>query len=153
MDNIKTVSFGCDHGGYPFKEEIVNHLKELGYEVLDCGTYSKESCNYPDPAFKAATAVAEGKAQAGILVCSSGEGVSICANKVKGVICGIGYNDDVSHLIVTHNHANMIAFGGAYMTLEDILRRIDIFFHSVPHEGRHQRRVDIIRDYEEKHFK
>lgn len=153
MDNIKTVSFGCDHGGYPYKEAVIKHLQEMGYEVLDCGTYSKESCNYPEPAFKAATAVAEGKAQAGVLVCTSGEGVSICANKVKGVICGIGYNDSVSHLLVTHNHANMIAFGGAYMPLEDVLRRIDIFFASTPHEGRHQRRVEMIEEYEKEHSK
>lgn len=153
MENIKTVSFGCDHGGYPFKEDVIAHLKGLGFEVIDCGTFSKESCNYPEQAFKAATAVSEGKAQAGVLICSSGEGVCICANKVKGVICGLAYNDDVSHLMVAHNHANMIAFGGAYMTLEEILHRIDIFFNSSHDEGRHQRRVDLIKAYEEIHSK
>ncbi|MFA6624215.1 MAG: RpiB/LacA/LacB family sugar-phosphate isomerase [Bacilli bacterium] len=147
------IAFGCDHGGFIVKDDVIRHLKEKGYEVLDFGTFSNESCNYPDFAFKASEAVASKEADKGILICSSGEGVSICANKVKGIRCGIGYNDIVSNLIVEHNHCNMIAFGAKYMALEDILRRIDIFLSSIPQEGRHQVRVDLIDEYEKKSFK
>jgi ribose 5-phosphate isomerase B len=142
------ISFGCDHGGFPVKEAVLRHLKEKGYEVLDFGTFSADSCNYPDFAFKASEAVASGKAEKGILICSSGEGVAICANKVKGIRCGIGYNDTVSDLIVEHNHANMIAFGAKYMTEDDILRRIDIFLAALPQGGRHDVRVGLIDTYE-----
>ncbi len=135
---------GCDHGGYEAKETVKAYLEKNGYEVIDCGTFSTESCDYPIFAKKTAEAVANGEAEKGILICSSGEGVCICANKVKGIRCGIGYNDDVSHLLVEHNHANMIAFGAKFMDINDILHRIDIFLNSKPLGDRHQRRVDLI---------
>lgn len=145
-----TIAFGCDHGGILVKEAIFKLLKERGIEVLDFGTFSTDSCNYPEFAFKASEAVANKKADKGILVCSSGEGVCMCANKVKGIRCGIGYNDDVAHLIVEHNHANMIAFGAKFMSEEDILRRISIFLESKPESGRHDIRVKMIEDYDNK---
>ncbi len=138
------LSIGCDHGGYEAKEIVKAYLEKNGYEVIDCGTFSTESCDYPIFAKKTAEAVANGEAEKGILICSSGEGVCICANKVKGIRCGIGYNDDVSHLLVEHNHANMIAFGAKFMDINDILHRIDIFLNSKPLGDRHQRRVDLI---------
>ncbi len=138
------LSIGCDHGGYEAKEIVKSYLEKKGYEVIDCGTFSTESCDYPIFAKKAAELVANGEAEKGILICSSGEGVCICANKVKGIRCGIGYNDDVSHLLVEHNHANMIAFGAKFMDINDILHRIDIFLSSEPLGDRHQRRVDLI---------
>ena len=151
MENIKTVSIVIENGGYPFKEDVIANLKGMGFEVIDCGTFSKESCNYPEQAFKAATAVSEGKAQAGVLICSSGEGVCICANKVKGVICGLAYNDDVSHLMVAHNHANMIAFGQKIIGDGLMLEIVDTFLHTEFEGGRHQRRVDKISAIEEKY--
>lgn len=144
------VALACDHGAYKEKEELKTYLIEEGYEMIDFGTFSTESCNYPEFAFKAAEAVKDKKADRGILLCTSGEGVSIAANKVKGIICGIGYNDDVSHLIVEHNHANMISFGAKFMSIDDIKRRSDIFLNSVQLDGRHQVRVDMIKEYEEK---
>lgn len=138
------LSIGCDHGGYEAKVIVKAYLEKNGYEVIDCGTFSTESCDYPIFAKKTAEAVANGEAEKGILICSSGEGVCICANKVKGIRCGIGYNDDVSHLLVEHNHANMIAFGAKFMDINDILHRIDIFLNSKPLGDRHQRRVDLI---------
>ncbi len=148
-----TISFACDHGGFLYKEAILSHLKEKGYKVLDFGTFSLDSCHYPEFAFPAAEAVRDHKAEKGILVCSSGEGVSMCANKVAGIRCGIGYDDDVSHLIVEHNHAQMIAFGAKFMKLEDVLRRIDIFLEAKPLSGRHDIRVGEIDAYDEKHWK
>lgn len=147
------IAFGCDHGGIVVKDSILKMLKENGYEVIDCGTFSTESCHYPEFAFAASEAVREGKAEKGILVCSSGEGVCMCANKVKGIRCGIGYNDDVSHLIVEHNHTNMIAFGAKFMKEEDILRRINIFLNAKEEHGRHDIRVEMIKNFEEDHEK
>jgi ribose 5-phosphate isomerase B len=144
------LSLACDHGGFIVKDSVKKHLEEKGYEVLDCGTFSTDSCNYPEFAFKASEAIRDGKAEKGILICSSGEGVCVCANKVKGIRCGIGYNDDVSHLIVEHNHANMIAFGAKFMSEEDILRRIDIFLAAEPMDGRHDIRVGMIEEYDKK---
>lgn len=142
------IAFACDHGGIIVKNVILEHLRKKGYEVIDCGTFSSESCHYPEFAHLAATKVKEGEAEKGILVCSSGEGVAIVANKVKGIRCGIGYNDEVSHLIVEHNHANMIAFGAKFMSQEDILRRIDIFLGAKEEHGRHDIRVRMIEKFE-----
>lgn len=147
------IAFACDHGGFVYKEAIVKYLEEKGYEVIDFGTFSAESCHYPEFAFPAAEAVSAGEAEKGIVVCSSGEGVSMCANKVKHVRCGIGYNDDVARLIVEHNHANMIAFGAKFMALEDVLRRIDIFLKAEPQTGRHDIRVAEIDKYDDEHQK
>lgn len=144
------IAFACDHGGIVVKDEVINHLKELGYEVLDFGTYSSDSCHYPEFAFKASEAVSKKEADKGVLICNSGEGVCMCANKVKGVRCGIAYNDEVAHLIVEHNHANMIAFGAKFMSAEDIKRRIDIFLNATELHDRHDIRVSLIDKYEEK---
>lgn len=139
------ISIGCDHGGFEAKEEVVKLLKKEGIEVVDCGTMSSDSVDYPVYAFKCAKLVQEGKVDKGVLICSSGEGVMICANKVKGIRCGMGYNDDVSRLMVEHNHANMIAFGAKFMSTSDIIRRIKIFLDTKPStEERHVRRVEMI---------
>ena len=146
---IMVIAIGSDHGGYECKEHVVSFLNSKGYKVIDVGTFSKDSCNYPDYAFKVANNVASGVADKGILICTSGEGVTIAANKVKGIRCGIGYNDDVSHLIVEHNHANIIAFGAAFMELKDITRRIEIFLNAKEEGGRHDIRVKLIADFEQ----
>ncbi len=142
------LALGSDHAGFEYKEAIKKHLLDSGYDVKDCGTDSKESCDYPLFAFKAAKAVSSSKADYGILVCSTGEGIAIAANKVKGIRCGIGYSDDVCHLMREHNRANMIAFGANFMDLEDVIRRTDIFLASHFERGRHQRRVGEIIDFE-----
>ncbi len=138
------ISLGSDHAGYAVKEEIKKYLASKGYEVLDVGTNSTESCDYPIFAKAAAKLVSEGTAKYGVLVCSSGEGIMMTANKVKGVRCGLAYNDDVARLIRQHNNANMIAFGANFMKLEDIIKRIDIFLSTDFEGGRHERRVSEI---------
>ena len=138
------ISIGSDHAGYKVKEEIKKYLQSKGYEVQDVGTNSLDSCDYPIFGRAAAELVASGKVQYGILVCYSGEGIMMTANKVKGVRCGIGYNDDVARLIRQHNNANMIAFGANFMELNDILRRVDIFLSTDFEGGRHERRVNEI---------
>ncbi len=140
------ISIGSDHAGYAYKEEIKKYLSNKGYGVIDCGTNSLESCDYPEFGKEAARKVANKEADFGIVVCSSGEGISIAANKVKGIRCGLAYNDDVARLIRQHNNANMIGFGASFMKLEDVLRRIDIFLATPFEGGRHERRVNKIEE-------
>ena len=138
------IVLASDHAGYAYKKEIKNFLKEKGVSVIDVGTNSIESCDYPIFAHEAAKKVAEGDADYGILVCSSGEGIAIAANKVKGVRAGIAYNDEVARLMRQHNNANMIAFGATFMKLPDVLKRIEIFLKTPFEGGRHERRVSEI---------
>lgn len=138
------IAVGSDHAGFNTKEAIKDYLLKKGYTVLDKGTHSCDSCDYPIFGKEAALCVSKGEADFGILVCSSGEGIMMAANKVHGVRCGIGYNDDVSRLLRQHNNANMISFGASFMALEDILRRIDIFLSTDFEGGRHLRRVNLI---------
>ncbi len=138
------ISIASDHAGYAYKEEIKKYLAKKGYEMVDCGTNSLDSCDYPIFGKAAAQKVADKEVDFGVLVCSSGEGIAIAANKVKGVRAGIAYNDDVARLMRQHNNANMIAFGASFMALEDVLRRIDIFLNTKFEGGRHERRVNEI---------
>ena len=138
------IVLASDHAGFSYKENVKEYLLKKGYEVLDEGTHSLDSCDYPIFAHKAANKVASNEANFGILICSSGEGIAIAANKVKGVRAGIAYNDDVARLMRQHNNANMISFGASFMSLEDVVRRIDIFLATPFEGGRHERRVDEI---------
>lgn len=142
------IALGSDHAGYNQKNKIKEHLINKGYEVIDVGTNSLDSCDYPIFGIAAANEVASGNAEYGILVCSSGEGIMMSANKVKGIRCGIGYNDDVARLTREHNNANMIAFGASFMNDEDVVRRVDIFLNTEFAGGRHARRVGEIVDAE-----
>lgn len=138
------VVIASDHAGYMYKQEIKAFLKSKGVQVIDVGTNSIESCDYPIFAHEAAKKVASGDVDYGVLVCSSGEGIAIAANKIRGVRAGIGYNDDVARLMRQHNNANMIAFGATFMKLPDVLKRIEIFLKTPFEGGRHERRVGEI---------
>ena len=138
------ISIASDHAGFDAKEEVKEYLTKLGHEVIDCGTDSKESCDYPIFGRAAAIKVAGGEAERGILICSSGEGIMIAANKIKNVRCGLAYNDEVAKLIRMHNNANMVAFGASFMKIEDIIKRIDLFLNTEFEGGRHERRVNEI---------
>lgn len=142
------IVLGSDHGGFDVKNKLISYLNSNGYETIDVGTYSKDSCNYAEFALKAALKLKNKEADLGILICNSGEGVSIAANKVKGIRCGIGYNDEVSHLMKEHNNCNMIAFGAHFATYEEIEKRVDIFLNSSFLGERHELRVKTIIDYE-----
>ena len=140
------IVIASDHAGYAYKNEIKTFLKNKGIQVIDVGTNSIESCDYPIFAHEAAKKVANGDVDFGILVCSSGEGIAIAANKTKGVRAGIAYNDEVAGLMRQHNNANMIAFGATFMKLPDVLRRIEIFLKTPFEGGRHERRVNEIEN-------
>ena len=145
--NMK-IAVGSDHGGLEYKNAIVAHLKEKGYDVVDVGTYSLDSCHYPIFGAEVAKKVASKECEYGVVVCTSGEGISMAANKIKGVRCGIAYNDEVARLMRQHNNANVISFGQKFMELDDVLRRVDIFLSTEFEGGRHQTRVDLISDLE-----
>ena len=142
------IAIGSDHGGFALKEVVKNELVAKGYDVLDEGTYSLDSCDYPVFGLAVANAVADKDADFGIVICTSGEGIMMAANKVKGIRCGLGYNDEVSKLMRQHNDANIIAFGAKFMDEKDVLRRIEIFLNTEFEGGRHARRVQEIIDAE-----
>ena len=140
------IAVGSYHGGLTYKNEIKKHLEKLGHKVIDCGTYTEDSCHYPVFGEAVARKVANHEADYGVVVCTSGEGISMAANKVPGVRCGIAYNDDVARLMRQHNNANVISFGQKFMELDDVLRRVDIFLNTEFEGGRHQTRVDMIEN-------
>lgn len=140
------IALGCDHGGFLLKEKIKNYLLKKGYEIIDCGTDSLESCDYPIFAREAALLVSDKKCDLGIVVCTSGEGVCITANKIKSIRCGLVYNNEVAHLIREHNNANMMAIGAKYTSIEDALRYVDTFLNSKFEGGRHEKRVNLIEN-------
>lgn len=142
------IAIGSDHGGVDQKNEVVKYLKDKGYEVVDVGTNSHDSCHYPLYGAEVARKVASKECDFGVVICTSGEGICMAANKIKGIRCGIGYNDEVSRLMRQHNDANVIAFGAKFMETKDVLRRIDIFLSTEFEGGRHQTRVDMISELE-----
>lgn len=138
------ISIGSDHGGFAYKQEVIKYLETKGYEVIDCGTYSLDSCDYPDFAYKAAKKVSDKEVERGIVICTSGEGVCITANKLKDVRCGLIYNEEVSLLTRQHNDCNMVAFGAKFMPLELVKKCIDNFLNIEFEGGRHINRVNKI---------
>lgn len=145
------ISFGCDHGGLELKNEIKAHLEARGFECRDFGTYTKDSCDYPDYARPAAEAVASGECERGILVCTTGIGVSITANKVNGVRCALLHDKMSARLTREHNDTNMMALGagvvGPMLALEIVDTWLDTPFSGVE---RHQRRIDKVMAIEKK---
>ncbi len=138
------ISLGCDHGGLELKETIKAHLTERGFEVEDFGTYSKDSCDYPDFARPAAEAVASGACERGILVCTTGIGVSITANKVKGVRCALLSDLMSAKMTRQHNDTNMMALGQGVVGPMLALQIVDVWLDTAYEGGRHQRRIDKI---------
>ncbi len=142
------IAIGSDHGGFKYKKIVIKHLKEKGHTVLDVGPLTEERSNYPTYGIAVGEAVMGKRADFGIVICTTGEGIAIAANKVKGIRAGIAYNDEVAKLMRQHNDANVISFGQAHMDIDDVLRRVDIFLATPFEGGRHATRVDIIKDYE-----
>lgn len=136
------ISLACDHGGLSLKTEIKEHLIQRGFEVEDFGTHSTESCDYPDFAAAAARAVGNGSCDRGILVCTTGIGVSITANKVKGVRCALLSDLMSAKMTRQHNDTNMMALGQAVTGPMLALQIVDTWLDTEFEGGRHQRRVD-----------
>ena len=142
------IAIGSDHGGYELKEGLKRYLASKGYDVIDVGTYSTESCNYPEFGAKCAKLVADGVCKYGIVVCTTGEGIIMASNKVKGVRAGLAYNVEVAKLMREHNDANVIGFGAKFTTLEEACERTDAFLATEFAGGRHAIRVEMINNLE-----
>lgn len=140
------IAIGSDHAGFDAKEEVIKFLKQEGYEVEDVGTNSKDSCDYPIFGRKVGELVARKNCDYGVVICSSGEGIMMAANKVKGIRCGIAYADQIAELLRQHNDANVISFGANFMNIEDIKRRLKIFLNTKFLGERHLRRVNLIEE-------
>ena len=138
------IAVGSDHGGLDYKNKIKEHLEAQGHQVVDVGTYTLDSCHYPLYGAEVAKKVASKECDYGVVVCTSGEGISMAANKIKGVRCGIAYNDEVARLMRAHNNANVIAFGARFISLEDAIKRVEIFLNTNFEGGRHQTRIEMI---------
>ena len=144
------IAVGCDHGALDLKNKLVAHLEQKGYEVKDFGTYSLDSCDYPDFAAPAAQAVAAGECEKGIVLCTTGIGVSIAANKVKGIRCALLSDVMSARLTREHNDTNMMAMGAGVVGEMLALEIVDTWLGTeFSHNGRHQRRIDKVMALEE----
>ena len=136
------IALGCDHGGYDLKQHVIKVLEGLGHEIEDFGCHSKESCDYPDFGAAAARAVAEGSCDRGIVICTTGIGISITANKVKGVRCAHCADCLQAEMTRRHNDANMMAIGAGFTGPNMAGRMVEVFLSTEFEGGRHARRVE-----------
>ena len=147
------IALGSDHGGINLKNAIIKHLQEKGYELKDFGTYSIESCDYPDYALKVAEGVSAKKYDFGILICGTGIGISISANKVPGVRAALCNDTFSAHATREHNDANILAMGERVVGQGLALDIVDTFLAGEFQGGRHSRRIDKITEIEKKYSK
>ena len=138
------IALASDHGGFELKEQVKEHLLKREVEVLDLGTNSAESVDYPAYGTLCGETVVSGKADCGIVVCGTGIGISIAANKVKGVRCGLCTSVEMAHLTKQHNNANVLALGGRTTAPELAMAIVDEWLDTEFEGGRHQRRVDML---------
>ncbi len=138
------IAMASDHGGFELKKTIKEHLAERGLKVVDLGTNSEESVDYPVYGKACSEAVASGKADLGIVCCGTGIGISIAANKVKGVRCGLCTSVEMAELTKKHNNANMIALGGRTTEPELAIKIVDAWLDTEFEGGRHKRRTDML---------
>ena len=152
MSEMK-IAVASDHGGFNLKNKIKKYLQSNGYEIFDFGTDSAERCDYPDFALPAAEAVASGKCDRGIIICTTGIGVSIVANKVPHVRCALCQDEYCAELTRRHNDANVLAMGEKVVEEGNALKLVDIFLKTEFEGGVHQRRVEKITAVEKKYGK
>ena len=138
------IAVAADHGGYKLKEKVKEHLLERGIEVEDLGTHSEESVDYPIYGKLCGEAVASGQADLGVVVCGTGIGISIAANKVHGIRCGLCTSVEMAHLTKQHNNANILALGGRTNGEELAMEIVDEWLDTQYEGGRHQRRVEML---------
>ena len=138
---MQKIAIAADHGGFELKNQLIKYYQDKDIHIEDMGTYSSESCDYPDIADKLCHAILSGEVETGILVCGTGIGISIAANRHKGIRAAVLYDDDVARLAREHNNANIAVFGGRTMSKEDAFRRMDIFLNTIFLGDRHLRRI------------
>lgn len=147
------IAIGCDHAGFKLKNEVIEHLKSKGLELKDFGTYSEESCNYPDFAERVAEAVAAKEYTFGILICGTGIGIGIAANKVPGIRAALCSDTFSAHATREHNDANILAMGARVVGGGLALDIVDTFLQAEFMGGKHQKRIDMISNIEKKYNK
>lgn len=140
----KYIPIGADHAGFQLKSEIIDYLKDKGYTVEDFGCYSEESIDYPDFGHPVASKVEETEGTLGILICGSGNGINMTANKHQGVRSALCWKKEIAQLAREHNDANIIALPARFITTQEALEMVEIFLNTPFEGGRHQRRVGKI---------
>jgi ribose 5-phosphate isomerase B len=143
-ENIQPIAIGSDHAGFEFKTQIVEFLEEKGYQVKDMGVYDSNSADYPDFAHPVAYAVEKREVSSGILVCGSGNGVAITANKHQGIRAALCWIPEIAKLARLHNNANIICLPSRFVSVETAKEMVDVFLATAFEGGRHQSRVDKI---------
>ena len=138
------VAVGCDHGGFILKESVVSTLERLGAEVVALGCYDESSVDYPVYGEKVARSVASGECALGVIMCGTGIGISIAANKVRGVRAAVVTNTYMAKLTKNHNNANIIALGGRVISPDEAAAIVEAWYTAEYEGGRHQRRLDMI---------
>jgi ribose 5-phosphate isomerase B len=144
MSRDKIINIGCDHAGFSYKQAIVDWLTENGWEVQDMGTYSPDSVDYPDFVHPLAESIENGQSRMGILICGSGNGVAMTANKHSKIRAAVCWNENIVKLARQHNDSNIIALPARFISKEDALRFVQIFLNTDFEGGRHLRRVNKI---------
>ena len=149
------VAVGCDHGGFVLKEAVINKIKQLGFEVLDFGTNSEAGVDYPDFAIKVAEAIISGKAHRGILMCGSGVGVCITANKFKGIYASVAHDIYTAAQGVTHDNMNILCLGGRVISPQQAALLAEAFLTATNkgQEERHVKRIKKVLEVEVKNFR
>lgn len=141
---MKKIAIGGDHAGYELKSRLINYLSDLGYDVKDFGTYSDESTDYPDYVHPLADAIENGDFKQGIILCGSANGVSMTANKHKGIRAALSWIPEIAELGRLHNDANVLAIPARYVDYNEAVEIVKAFISTDFEGGRHQRRVDKI---------
>ena len=147
------IAIGSDHGGYKLKEEIRKYLEEKEIEYTDCGTFNEESVDYPEIAQTVASEVQDGHAEKGIIICRSGIGMSMVANKFKGIRCAKCNDEQEAKFSRMHNNANMLALGADYMDISKAIRIVRTWIATEFEGGRHETRVKMIDEIENENMK
>ncbi len=147
------VAIGCDHGGYILKSAVISTLQDLGADVVDFGTNGTDSVDYPEFGQKVAESVASGQCECGVVICGTGIGISISANKVKGIRCAVVTNTFMAEATKKHNNANIIALGGRVVSEDEAIAIVKAWFSADFEGDRHQKRLNQIADIEQKYFK
>lgn len=140
----KYIPIGADHAGFQLKTVVIEHLKKKGYEVEDFGCHSEDSIDYPDFGHPVASKVEGNEGVLGILICGSGNGINMTANKHQGVRSALCWKKEIAQLAREHNNANIIALPARFISEEEALEMVDVFFSTEFEGGRHQRRVEKI---------
>jgi ribose 5-phosphate isomerase B len=138
------ISIGSDHAGFAYKEAIKLHLEKAGHQVIDCGTFTEASCDYPDYAHAVAASVEKGETEKGVLICGSANGVCITANKHAGIRAALCWEKEIASLARAHNDANVVCLPARFISLESANEITDIFMSTPFEGGRHANRVNKI---------